>query len=69
MYLFHLCIYDSIWYFFPTYEDDKLLCHLDDDDDGAAGDALGVTVIAEDIPIKDSILLKDHKLCRDLQKA
>ncbi|XP_059142564.1 zinc finger protein 277-like [Physella acuta] len=61
-------IWDQPQYFFPTYEDDCLLCHLDDDDDGAAGDAQGVTIYAEDIPVADTIL-KDQKLCRDLQKS
>ncbi|CAL1530995.1 unnamed protein product [Lymnaea stagnalis] len=61
-------VWDQPQYFFPTYEDDSLLCHLDDDDDGAAGDAQGVTVIAEDIPVPDTIL-KDQKLRRDLLKA
>ncbi|XP_012942323.1 zinc finger protein 277 [Aplysia californica] len=61
-------VWDQPQYFFPTYEDDTLLCQLDDDDEGAAGDALGVTVIAEEIPlVRDSILTE--KLCRELQKA
>ncbi|BFZ10310.1 hypothetical protein BsWGS_13349 [Bradybaena similaris] len=57
--------WDQPQYFFPTYEDDCLLCQLDDDDEGAAGDALGVMVIAETIPVTDTIL-KDQKLCCDL---
>lgn len=65
-------------YFVPTYEDDGLLCSLeddygeDDDDnsgDGAAGDNLDVAVIKEDIPIPDTILLKDKKLCQELLKT
>ena len=64
-----LCTYLKIFrYFFPTYEDDTLLCQIDDDDEGAAGDALGVAVIAEEIPVRESILT-DQKLCRELQKA
>ncbi|CAG5136307.1 unnamed protein product, partial [Candidula unifasciata] len=59
--------WDQPQYFFPTYEDDCLLCQLDDDDEGAAGDALGVLVIAETIPVTDTIL-KDQKLCHDLLK-
>ncbi|XP_055882944.1 zinc finger protein 277-like [Biomphalaria glabrata] len=61
-------VWDQPQYFFPTYEDDTLLCQLDDDDDGASGDALGVTVIAEDITIPETIL-HDQKLIRDLTKA
>ncbi|KAH9505106.1 hypothetical protein Btru_059561 [Bulinus truncatus] len=61
-------VWDQPQYFFPTYEDDTLLCQLDDDDDGASGDALGVTVIAEDIPVSDTIL-SDQKLRKDLFKA
>ncbi|GFO06362.1 Zinc finger protein 277 [Plakobranchus ocellatus] len=62
-------IWDQAQYFFPTYEDDNLLCHLDDDDEGAAGDALGVTVYAEDIPVSDSTILRDQKLHRELLRA
>lgn len=62
-------IWDQSQYFFPTYEDDNLLCHLDDDDEGAAGDALGVMVYAEDIPVSDSTILRDTKLHRELLRA
>ncbi|BFZ09032.1 hypothetical protein BsWGS_12071 [Bradybaena similaris] len=70
--------WDQEIYFVPTYEDDRLLCSLeddygeDDDDtsgDGAAGDNLDVAVIKEDIPIPDTILLKDKKLCQELLKT
>ncbi|GFS26565.1 zinc finger protein 277 [Elysia marginata] len=63
-------IWDQSQYFFPTYEDDNLLCHLEDDDDeGAAGDALGVMVYAEDIPVSDNTILRDQKLHRELLRA
>ncbi|KAK7891251.1 hypothetical protein WMY93_023214 [Mugilogobius chulae] len=43
----------SIWnqpqYYFPTYENDALLCTLSDSDDDDDEDADGVPVIAEDI--------------------
>lgn len=61
-------VWDQPQYFFPTYEDDCLLCQLDDDDEGAAGDAIGVTVIAEEITIAETILT-DKKLRKDLLKA
>ncbi|CAG5124596.1 unnamed protein product, partial [Candidula unifasciata] len=68
-------VWDQEIYFVPTYEDDGLLCCLEDDvdddtADGAAGDnTLVAAVITEDIPILDTILLTDKKLCQDLLKT
>ena len=71
-------------YYFPTYENDNLLCGLEDDNEEDEEEATKVEVdsnrgvrrrttstevdlvIAEDIPVKDSIL-KDSDLLEDLK--
>ena len=59
-------------YFFPTYENDNLLCQLEDDDndqevsrDGSTSCHGNVTVIAEDNPVEETILT-DERLRREL---
>lgn len=55
-------------YFFPTYENDNLLCQLEDNSDtddeqfqdGAVSGCHGnISVIAEDNPVTESILAKE----------
>lgn len=47
-------------YFFPTYENDNLLCQLEDDDNDVEDDTEGASgrsqVIAEDLPYLNTIL-------------
>ena len=70
-----ICIYFIFFlyfrYFFPTYENDSLLCALDEDEDEEESDATRNTstpIIAEDTPIsKDSILLTDEAILQDLK--
>lgn len=56
-------------YYFPTYENDALLCVLSDSDgeesDGRAGED-GVPVIAEDL--LDARLVKENSVLRNLLK-
>lgn len=59
--------WDQPQYFFPTYENDNLLCHIEDDDsdqqikaDGTVCSHSNVTVIAEDIPVEETILLDEN---------
>jgi hypothetical protein len=54
-------------YFFPTYEDDNLLCSLDDveEAEGAEGVSKDAVVVAEDLPLTYSIL-SDPELTREL---
>ncbi|XP_072027665.1 zinc finger protein 277-like [Amphiura filiformis] len=63
--------WDQPQYFFPTYENDNLLCALDeDDDDDKIGDESSTPIIAEDAPdAKDSILLTDEAVLQDLQNT
>lgn len=51
-------------YFFPTYEDDNLLCQLEDEDD-AAGYHGNEVVIAEDAPVLQTIL-SEEKLRKEI---
>ncbi|XP_063401923.1 zinc finger protein 277-like isoform X2 [Mytilus trossulus] len=68
-----LLTWDQPQYFFPTYENDNLLCQLEDDDndqqmnqDGSTTSCHGnVTVIAEDNPVENTILT-DEKLRREI---
>lgn len=68
-----LLTWDQPQYFFPTYENDNLLCQLEDDDndqqmnqDGRTTSCHGnVTVIAEDNPVENTILT-DEKLRREI---
>ncbi|XP_046355898.2 zinc finger protein 277-like [Haliotis rufescens] len=55
-------VWDQPQYYFPTYENDNLLCQLDDDDsdDRSCSTDDGAPVIAEDIPVKDTILTDEH---------
>ena len=56
-------------YFFPTYENDNLLCTLDDDEDddeSGTGSAAEMTeVIAEDLPVQEALERRDE-LIHDL---
>lgn len=62
MFLFSFCRY-----FFPTYENDNLLCQLEDNSDTDEqfqdGDLSGchgnISVIAEDNPVTESILAEE----------
>ncbi|KAK2163112.1 hypothetical protein LSH36_85g01007 [Paralvinella palmiformis] len=56
-------VWDQPQYFFPTYENDTLLCGLDDSDDDSNNkpvSKLDTIVVPEDCPVKDSILLEKH---------
>nr|XP_022299535.1 zinc finger protein 277-like isoform X2 [Crassostrea virginica] len=52
--------WDQPQYFFPTYENDNLLCQLEDDDNDVEDDTEGASgrsqVIAEDLPYLNTIL-------------
>lgn len=55
-------------YYFPTYENDALLCTLSDSDDGAGdGEAGDVPVIAEDV--SELRALKQTSVLRQLLKT
>lgn len=71
--------WDQPQYFFPTYENDNLLCQIEDDDDddndqqiiqdGSTVSCHGnVTVIAEDNPVEDTILT-DERLRREIMMS
>ncbi|XP_033100480.1 zinc finger protein 277-like isoform X2 [Anneissia japonica] len=57
-------VWDQPQYFFPTYENDTLLCALEDDDDSDVNKGSTI-VLAEDIPHEDSIL-DDRVLVQNL---
>lgn len=54
-------VWDQPQYFFPTYENDNLLCQLDDTDDldPSGSHSNQVNVIAEDLPHIDTILTEE----------
>ncbi|KAL4226433.1 hypothetical protein ACF0H5_014416 [Mactra antiquata] len=52
----HITVWDQPQYYFPTYENDNLLCQLEDEDDGCHGNE---NVIAEDNPVLDTILSEE----------
>ncbi|ELU04760.1 hypothetical protein CAPTEDRAFT_91094 [Capitella teleta] len=59
--------WDQPQYFFPTYEDDNLLCLLEDSSDVMEGGTVAMAtrdtvVVAEDFPLTDSILNEHPEL-------
>ena len=64
--LFYWCFLVIFRYYFPTYEDDNLLCGLDDvTTDTPPMDDTESFVIAEDIPDKQT-LLKESSVLSEL---
>ncbi|XP_060079200.1 zinc finger protein 277-like [Ylistrum balloti] len=66
-----VAIWDQPQYFFPTYENDNLLCQLqDDEEDQTAGNVTccqgNVTVIAEDVPDVGQTILSEERVRRDI---
>lgn len=68
-----IAVWDQPQYFFPTYENDNLLCQLQDDDaedkmeDGSMVCCHGkVTVIAEDIPDVGQTILSEETVRQDI---
>ncbi|XP_052251301.1 zinc finger protein 277-like isoform X3 [Dreissena polymorpha] len=61
-------IWDQPQYFFPTYENDNLLCQLDADEDDVTGHHDYEHVIAEDTPTLDTIL-REESLQREILQS
>ncbi|XP_071810089.1 zinc finger protein 277-like [Asterias amurensis] len=61
--------WDQPQYFFPTYENDSLLCELEDDENEDAGQSEKTPIIAEDAPVPTDSILSDQNILKGLQDS
>ncbi|KAK6177340.1 hypothetical protein SNE40_015459 [Patella caerulea] len=59
-------VWDQPQYYFPTYENDNLLCQLEDDEEGLDDEDATVPIIAEDVPITHTTSIVTDELRQEL---